>query len=419
VDLGVAIDFSPHQVVVGVHGEIDLATAPELRGILCGVLDRGHTNLVIDMSRLRFMDASGLEIIAHTSACLQAAGGQLTIRSPSAISRRILDISGLSGLIRLDRIHSTVDGLGHGQRSGDRSGLVAGSSTDTWRSPDRVVPGDEDALDTALSSLVARATEAVDGADGVSVALRKHPQLGTVAWSAGPRVLLVALEGMLAERTARQLRRYGYCVDIVHSEVEAMGSVRRSWPHLVVLDVRSFHQNDMALFEHLRSRSEVPIVMLSPLAEEDDRVQGLNRGADDFVPRPVSSRELAARVSAVLRRITRPLVEGDEDCLTAGPVAIYERARKVTVGGRPVALTALEYKLLCYLVRRPFQALDRATLLEEVWGYTIGDGSTITVHVRRLREKIETDPAAPLLIRTVWGLGYAFHPTFDDPPAVL
>lgn len=86
----------------------------------------------------------------------------------------------------------------------------------------------------------------------------------------------------------------------------------------------------------------------------------------------------------------------------------------MTVGGRPGALTALEYKLLCYLVRRPFQALDRATLLEEVWGYTIGDGSTIMVHVRRLREKIETGPAAPLLIRTVWGLGYAFHPTFDN-----
>nr|MDQ3355052.1 response regulator transcription factor [Actinomycetota bacterium] len=141
------------------------------------------------------------------------------------------------------------------------------------------------------------------------------------------------------------------------------------------------------------------------------RVHGLNHGADDFVPRPVSPIELTARVASVLRRCQRRSVEEIGGCLVAGPVVINERTRQATVRSGSVELTALEFKLLLYFVRRPFTSLDRATLLEQVWGYTIGDGSTVTVHVRRLREKIERDPAVPTLIRTVWGSGYAFHPT--------
>lgn len=224
------------------------------------------------------------------------------------------------------------------------------------------------------------------------------------------RVLLVALEPMLAERTRRQLEREGYCVRLALHEVDAVHLTRSSWPHLVVLDVSSSGSNDLRTFERLRTQSDVPIVMLSPLADEDDRVNGLNRGADDFLPRPVSPRELAARVTSVLRRSGRPVGDADQGCVVAGIVTLNERTHEVTVGGRPIALTGMEFKLLRYFVHRPYHALDRATLLEHVWGYTIGDGSTVTVHVRRLREKVEADPAAPSLIRTVWGLGYAFHP---------
>ncbi len=216
---------------------------------------------------------------------------------------------------------------------------------------------------------------------------------------------------MLAERTGRQLEREGYRVRRALNEAEAIHLTRSSWPHLVVLDVSSSGSHDLSTFERLRSRSDVPIVMLSPLADEEDRVNGLNRGADDFLPRPVSSRELAARVASVLRRSLGASGDDDDGCVVAGAVTLNERTHEVTVRGRPIAFTGMEFKLLCYFVHRPYDALDRATLLEQVWGYTVGDGSTVTVHVRRLREKIEADPAAPSLIRTVWGLGYAFHPT--------
>jgi DNA-binding response OmpR family regulator len=225
-----------------------------------------------------------------------------------------------------------------------------------------------------------------------------------------PRVLMVALEPGLAERTARQLWREGYAVSVTASRGDALRSIERSWPDLVVLDICHYGVNDLAMFESFRACSDVPVVMLSPLADEGDRVHGLDHGADDFLPNPVSPRELAARVSSVLRRARRFSVEEVGDQVVAGPVMLSERTRQVTVRGAPVVLTALEFKLLVYFLHRPFDALDRATLLEHVWGYTIGDGSTVTVHVRRLREKIEVDPAAPTLIRTVWGTGYAFHP---------
>jgi DNA-binding response OmpR family regulator len=226
-----------------------------------------------------------------------------------------------------------------------------------------------------------------------------------------PSVLLMGLESALANRTARGLQRAGYRVGVVGNDARAFGATEGAEPDLVVLDVCPLGTIDLAVFEQLRARSDVPIVMLSAMADEQDRVHGLNHGADDFVPRPVSPIELTARVASVLRRCQRRSVEEIGGCLVAGPVVINERTRQVTVRSGSVELTALEFKLLLYFVRRPFTSLDRATLLEQVWGYTIGDGSTVTVHVRRLREKIERDPAAPTLIRTVWGSGYAFHPT--------
>lgn len=225
----------------------------------------------------------------------------------------------------------------------------------------------------------------------------------------GPRVLLVGLEPMLAGRTARSLQRAGYRVGMTGT-ADALAITQRSEPDLVVLDVCPSGTIDLALFRQLRSDDDVPIVMLSASADENDRIHGLREGADDFVPRPVSPTELTARVRCVLRRCQRRSVEESSGSLVAGSVVVNERTRQVTVRGGTVAVTALEFKLLLYFVRRPFTSFDRATLLEQVWGYTIGDGSTVTVHVRRLREKIELDPASPRLIRTVWGSGYAFHP---------
>ncbi|CAN5700064.1 response regulator transcription factor [soil metagenome] len=224
-------------------------------------------------------------------------------------------------------------------------------------------------------------------------------------------MLLVGLDTFLASRTARRLQRAGYRVSAAGNEAQALTTIDRSQPDLVVLDVCPLGVIDLAPFQRLRSRSDVPVVMLSAMADEHDRVHGLNHGADDFVPWPVSPTELTARVTSVLRRCGRRSVEESGGCLMAGPVTINERTRQVRVREELVALTALEFGLLLYFVHRPFTSIDRATLLEQVWGYTVGDGSTVTVHVRRLREKIELDPAAPTLIRTVWGSGYAFHPT--------
>ncbi|MDQ3306178.1 MAG: response regulator transcription factor [Actinomycetota bacterium] len=253
---------------------------------------------------------------------------------------------------------------------------------------------------------------------GGAVVLERRPGPSTWTQNGGRadttaevRVLLVGLESMLASRTARRLQQAGYHVGVAGNEVAALTITERSQPDLVVLDVCPAGVIDLALFQRLRFRSDVPIVMLGAMADENDRVHGLNHGADDFVPQPVSPTELTARVTSVLRRCGRRSVEESDGCVVAGPVTISERTRQVRVREEPVALTALEFKLLLYFVHRPFTSFDRATLLEQVWGYTVGDGSTVTVHVRRLREKIELDPASPALIRTVWGSGYAFHPT--------
>ena len=152
--------------------------------------------------------------------------------------------------------------------------------------------------------------------------------------------------------------------------------------------------------------------MLTRGDEEGDRIAGLELGADDYVAKPFSPRELAARVKAVLRRTSGPLapVEPDEPNLVAGELVVDTRARNATMNGEPISLTAREYDLLVHLMQHPQRAFRREELLSEVWGFEYGDASTVTVHVRRLREKIEKDPGAPRHICTVWGYGYRFEP---------
>jgi DNA-binding response OmpR family regulator len=153
----------------------------------------------------------------------------------------------------------------------------------------------------------------------------------------------------------------------------------------------------------------VPIIMLTALGEEEDRVAGLEIGADDYVTKPFSPRELVLRISSVLRRsrdVAAPPTARPP--LRDGDLEVDVVARRASIGGRDLALTIREFDLLAFLIAHPGQAFGRAELLERVWGWSFGDASTVTVHVRRLREKVEEDPTAPRRICTVWAVGYRF-----------
>jgi DNA-binding response OmpR family regulator len=160
----------------------------------------------------------------------------------------------------------------------------------------------------------------------------------------------------------------------------------------------------------LRRSSAVPVVMLTALGEEENRIAGLQLGADDYVTKPFSPRELALRVSSVLRRTTAAPVLGDlaDGDLADGDLRLEVAARRATRGGSDLSLTAREFDLLVFFLSHPGMVFTREQLLERVWGWDFGDRSTVTVHVRRLREKIEATPAKPTRIATVWGVGYRY-----------
>ena len=161
----------------------------------------------------------------------------------------------------------------------------------------------------------------------------------------------------------------------------------------------------------MRGRGPVPVIMLTARGDEDDRILGLEVGADDYVTKPFSPRELVLRVESVLRR-TRPAPAAGAPCGAAG-LTVDPAARRATKDGTELALTMREFDLLAFFLRHPGRAFSREDLMREVWGWDFGDLSTVTVHVRRLRGKIEDDPARPRLIQTVWGVGYRF----DGSPA--
>jgi DNA-binding response OmpR family regulator len=157
----------------------------------------------------------------------------------------------------------------------------------------------------------------------------------------------------------------------------------------------------------------VPIVMLTALGEESDRVLGLQMGADDYVTKPFSPRELVLRVQSVLRRAGSDQVPERPETLTDGDLTVDIGSRIARLGGVELTLTSREFDLLVFLLRHPSRAFSRAELLERVWGWSFGDQSTVTVHVRRLREKVEEDPATPRRILTVWGMGYRYELEHD------
>jgi two-component system, OmpR family, response regulator ResD len=225
------------------------------------------------------------------------------------------------------------------------------------------------------------------------------------------RVLVVEDDRTVAEVVTRYLEREGFAVESVGDGHEALSRADAHLPDLVVLDIMLPGLDGLEVCRRLRSRAPIPVVMLTARGSEEDRVLGLDLGADDYVSKPFSPRELTARVKAVLRRAGSPPGEVDR----AGTVdydglQIDLSAREARVHGELATLTAREFELLAFLAGRPRQVFRRDELLEHVWGYTYGDTSTVTVHIRRLREKIEDDPSTPRHITTVWGVGYRFDP---------
>ncbi len=225
------------------------------------------------------------------------------------------------------------------------------------------------------------------------------------------RVLLVEDDATVSEVVTRYLEREGYAVEAVRDGRSALSRFETMVIDLVVLDIMLPGMDGLEVCRRLRSTASVPIIMLTALGEESDRVMGLELGADDYIAKPFSPRELVARIKSVLRRAGGPLTPVTTPSrLTASDLVVETDAREVRRGDEEVALTAREFDLLVFLMANPRRAFTREELLESVWGYTYGDKSTVTVHVRRLREKLEDDPAAPRFVVTVWGVGYRFDP---------
>lgn len=225
-----------------------------------------------------------------------------------------------------------------------------------------------------------------------------------------PLVLIVEDEPTVAEVVAQYLRREGYEVELAADGPTAMTLLERRQPSLAILDVMLPGGIDgFELCRHLRAGSHTAVIMLTARTEEIDKLLGLGLGADDYMTKPFSPRELVARVKAVLRRTSESLLTGQEDGISFGPLHINARMRTVRNGARPVELTAREFDLLHFLASHPGQVFTRDQLLDAVWHYDFpGEHSTVTVHVRRLRAKVEEDPSRPRHLKTVWGVGYKF-----------
>jgi DNA-binding response OmpR family regulator len=226
-------------------------------------------------------------------------------------------------------------------------------------------------------------------------------------------ILLVEDDATVAEVVSSYLQRAGFQARTIANGTDAAALLDVSGPDefsLVMLDVMLPGVDGLALCRKLRALyPELPVIMLTALGEEDDRIAGLEVGADDYVTKPFSPRELVLRVESVLRRAasgTRLEPASTAVVLAAGPLRVEPSARRAFKNGDELALTVRELDLLIYLMEHPGVAFTRTELMQGVWGWTFGDHSTVTVHVRRLREKIEDDPKHPELIQTVWGVGY-------------
>jgi DNA-binding response OmpR family regulator len=223
-------------------------------------------------------------------------------------------------------------------------------------------------------------------------------------------ILLVEDEWAMADVVRRYLERDGFNVTAAADGEAAVELAEEQRPDLVILDLMLPRLDGFEVYRRLRSHSQVPVIIMTARGDETDRVVGLEMGADDYVAKPFSPRELVARVKAVLRR-SEPSAAESDGLIEAGDVRVDSKTRDTTVAGRPVSLTAKEFDLLRFFAANPRQVFTRSHLLERVWDIEHdADPSTVTVHIRRLRTKIEADPMRPRYLKTVWGVGYKLDP---------
>jgi DNA-binding response OmpR family regulator len=226
-------------------------------------------------------------------------------------------------------------------------------------------------------------------------------------------ILVVDDEASVVEVVALYLKREGFTVRVARDGRSALNAIREHLPALVVLDLMLPEIDGLEIVRRLRddATSDVPVIMLTARRQETDRIYGLELGADDYVTKPFSPAELVSRVKAVLRRVQGGIGERGERPLQFHDLSIDPKTRIVEVRGDSIDLTATEFNLLWFMVSHPRQVFKRDQLLENVWGFSeYVDPSTVTVHIRRLREKIEVDPSDPAHLLTVWGVGYKFDP---------
>jgi two-component system response regulator ResD len=224
------------------------------------------------------------------------------------------------------------------------------------------------------------------------------------------KILVVDDEPNIREVVGLYLRQDGHAVVVAADGEEALRLYRQARPDLVVLDLMLPGLSGLEVCRRIQGERRVPLIMLTAKGEEEDRIVGLGVGADDYVVKPFSPRELVARVAAVLRRVNEASAgPANGEVLSFGELQINPNTRIVTVQGDPVTLTAREFDLLHHMASSPGRVFTRDQLMESVWGYTFAaETSTVTVHVRRLREKVEADPVHPCRLLTVWGVGYRF-----------
>lgn len=223
------------------------------------------------------------------------------------------------------------------------------------------------------------------------------------------KILVVDDEETIREVVRRYLERDGFVVQEAADGYIALDTIRDDPPDLIVLDLMLPGIDGLTIARHLRHDRRTPIIMLTAKGEVSDRVRGLDLGADDYVVKPFSPQELVSRVRAVLRRLGE-LESESLEVITFENFRLEPASRSVLCLDEEIPLTAKEFDLLLFLAQHPRQVFSRAQLMEQVWGYQyIGDASTVTVHIRRLREKIEAEPSQPRHILTVWGVGYKFE----------
>lgn len=225
------------------------------------------------------------------------------------------------------------------------------------------------------------------------------------------QIVIVEDEPSISEVVSLYLNRAGFEVITFSDGLSAFDHFAKKLPDLVILDVMLPGMDGFSLIRNIRDRSDVPVILLTSRREESDRIAGLELGADDYVVKPFSPQELVSRVRAVLRRTqskTETLIQG---IVQTGNLDINPQTREVLANGSEIVLTAKEFDLLYHLATHPRHVFSRDQLLESIWGLRdFIDPSTVTVHIRRLREKIEKDPTSPVHLVTVWGVGYKFEP---------